>query len=231
MKRKASQLVVIPDCFTSTINKVTSISLHSKKTFLPHLLEEHRERKEKNRKQARRKWNANTMKKHRCCTDAAGVDNMSHTEEAGMNEMVVRAILLLMPLVTVPCSTGKLHCNCCYYSWEDWKYSMYCGSIPSAGTWEHLSHTSQNSSFTSTKNRVLPKSHQGHRQLWTALLSAVNQMPQVQWHHDLTSSIRKMYLWNNATSSSKGSLAVQKVGKNRNSICFTHKNRSNACSS
>lgn len=141
-RAKPASWLSFPDCFTGTINKVTSISLNGMKTFLPQLLKEHRERKEKNRKQARRKRSANTMKKHRWCTDAAGVDNMSHTEEAGRNEVVVRAILLLMPLVTVPCSTGKLHCNWCYYSWEDWKYSMYCGSIPSTGTWEHLSHTS-----------------------------------------------------------------------------------------
>lgn len=33
-----------PSCFTGTINKVTSIPLHSMTTFLPHLLEDHRER-------------------------------------------------------------------------------------------------------------------------------------------------------------------------------------------
>ena len=51
---------------------------------------------------------------------------------------------------------------------------------------------SQRSWLTSTKNHLLPESHQGHRQLWTALLLAVNQMPEVQWQQHLVSSTRKM---------------------------------------
>lgn len=43
MQNKTSCLS-FPSCFTGTINKVISISLHSMKTFLPHLLEDHRER-------------------------------------------------------------------------------------------------------------------------------------------------------------------------------------------
>jgi len=46
-----------PNCFTGTINKVTSISLHRMKTFLPQLLQDHKERKEKNGKHCKLEGN------------------------------------------------------------------------------------------------------------------------------------------------------------------------------
>lgn len=65
MQNKTSCLS-FPSCFTGTINKVTSISLHSMKNFLPHLLEDHRERIE-NSEGTKWKHDEKAQMLHRCC--------------------------------------------------------------------------------------------------------------------------------------------------------------------
>lgn len=65
MQNKTSCLS-FPSCYTGTINKVTSISLHSMKSFLPHLLEDCRERK-KIQKETKWKRNEKAEMMYRCC--------------------------------------------------------------------------------------------------------------------------------------------------------------------
>lgn len=196
MKRTASQRVVTPyPWLTGTINTLTPISLHSTKTPLPHLFTRP-QRKEYKELQARRKWSENTMKKRRCCAEAAGVDNRSQGG-AWRNEMVLRATLLLSPLVTVTHKTWGASCTTTAVTILGRTERTLCTVDPYlAQRLRNVSATaSWNSLFASTENQLLPKCHQGHRQLWNALLSAGDQMPQVQrhhHHHDLLSSTRKM---------------------------------------
>lgn len=146
------------------------------------------------------------MKKHRCCTDAASAGNMSLSGEAGRNEMVLMAILSLKPLLTATCTAtgvtilGRTKSTVCPV---DPYLVQALGNISATASYH--------SSLTSTENHLIPKSHQGHRQLGTALFSAVNQS-NASSTMTTTSYIfhKKDVSQNSVTSSSKGSLAVQK---------------------
>lgn len=67
-------------------------------------------KREKKEKKEHHKLEGNKVKtqwKSRCCTDAAGTGNRSHTRETKRNGMVPVAILLLMPLVTLIWTTEE----------------------------------------------------------------------------------------------------------------------------
>lgn len=67
----------------------------------------HTRGKRKKRKSTTSLKEMKTQWKSRCCTDAAGIGNRSHTRETKRNGMVPVAILLLMPLVTLIWTTEE----------------------------------------------------------------------------------------------------------------------------
>lgn len=101
-------------------------------TFL-HLSQEQKE-KEKTRKHCKLEGNeVQTQGQSRAVEQKLQTLVMSLTQGRMKERNGFHGPLSLMPLVTATCSRGErlFHCNCCYYSWEDSKYTVPYASIPS----------------------------------------------------------------------------------------------------